>query len=247
VANPLPLVAPASVDLVWDATLSMSSEDPDHPVENIQTSDPALLAKSLTNTTTIGITTPLATPVAIALIQTNAESASLNGNPIPIPATELDGQRIHAWLNMSTSPIASGTSWNLTLSRASGVVFIGRVVLVTALYALPLKYGLETGRNRPGATESRTRLGSLNRVSAGIRTRWARGAVDIIEAETLMRDLEASAQGMQIPFLFIPDENVNDAWFVTYVANDFRVQYPNYDVRDVAFAVEEVSNGPVNG
>lgn len=246
-ANPQPLVASPSVDLIWAAGLSMTNEDPDFPVENIQTDDPALLAKSTTTTTTITITTPSATPVAIALFQTNATSASLNGDPIPIPATELDGQRKHGWLNMTGSPAGTGTTWTLVLSRASGVVFIGRVVLVTALYELPLKYGLEMGRLRPGDIEARTRLGSLNRVTAGIRTRWARGVVDIIEAEDLMRDLEASAQGTQLPFLFIPDENTNDAWFVTYTANDFRMRYPDYDVREVPFAVEEVSNGPING
>lgn len=246
-ANPLPLFAPPSVDLIWDASLAMTDEDPDFPVENLQTDSPALVAKSTSNTTTITITTPSATPVAIALINTNAETASLNGDPIAIPATELDGQRRHAWLNMTGSPAGTGTTWTLVLSRTSGAVWIGRVVLVTALSDLPLKYGLTIGRQRPGDIEIVTRLGSVVRVGAQIRTRWASGVVDVIESETMLEALEASAKGSLLPFLFIPDEETNDAWFVRFRANDFAKGYPDYDVRPINLVFDEVSSGPPNG
>jgi hypothetical protein len=148
---------------------------------------------------------------------------------------------------MSGSPLPSGTTWTIVLSRVTGVVWIGRIVLVTALYDLHLKYGLQMGRNRPGDVEIRTRLGSVIRHGAQIRTRWAQGVVDDIANEPLLKGLELSSKGSLLPFLFIPDENQNDAWFVTFRANDFSIGYPDIDVRAIPFAVEELSGGPPNG
>lgn len=244
-ANPLPRVARASDDLIWDAALSMSNEDPDFPVENLQTDNPAKLAKSTTNTTTITITTVSATPVAVALIQTNAETATFEGQSVAIPSLDLDGQRIHPWL--VPVGLSAATSRQLVLSRASGPVWIGRVAMVTALEPLNLKYGLKFGRLRPGDISVTTRLGSENKVGAQIRRRWAAGAVDTIESETMLEQLEASGKGALLPFLFIPDELKNDAWFVRFRANDFEKGFSDYDVRPIPLTFDEVSSGPPNG
>jgi len=247
VPNPLPLVGLPGDDAVWTATVSMSHEDTAFPAENLQTGDPALVAKSTTTTTTITVTTASITPVAVALINTNAETASINGDPITIPALDPDGQRRHAWMDMRGSPSGTGTSWTIVLSRASGVVWCGRLVLLTAIYDLNLKYGLQRGRRRPGDIEIRTRLGSVLRHGSQIRTQWATGVVDVIESESLLKALEASAKGIVLPFLFVPDELTNEAWFVKFTANDFSITLPDFDVRQIPFSVEELSGGPPNG
>lgn len=108
--NPLPLVALPGDDAVWTATVAMSSEDAAFPATNLQTGDPAEVAKSTGTSTTITITTPSITPVAVALINTNAETASINGDPITIPALDPDGQRKHAWMDMRGSPSGTGTT-----------------------------------------------------------------------------------------------------------------------------------------
>lgn len=246
-ANPLPLVAWPGDDAVWAASVGMSNEDAEYPAVNIQNADPADVAKSTTNTTTITITTASITPVAIAIINTNATTATINGDTIAIPGLELDGQRVHGWLDMRGSPSGAGTSWTLVLSRASGVVWVGRVCLLTDIHELNLRYGLQVGRKRPGDVQIATRLGSLIKHGAQIRTRWARGEVNLIEDESMLKALEASAKGSLLPFLFIPDEVTNDAWFVSLVANDFAVSLPDYDVRAVPLAFEELSGGPPNG
>jgi hypothetical protein len=109
-----------------------------------------------------------------------------------------------------------------------------------------LRYGLRVGEKRPGDLMIPTRLGSVIRHGADIRTRWARGTVDLLESESLMRALAASAKGSILPFLFIPDEATNDAWYVRH-SGDFELAYPDLDVREVPFAVEEVASGPPNG
>lgn len=244
---PLPLVALPGDDAIWGASLSMSNEDASYPASNLKNDDPADVAKSTTTSTTITVTTSSITPVAVALINTNAQSATFNGDPFTIPSLDPDGQRIHPWLDLRGSPVAPGTSWSIALSRSSGVVWCGRIVLVTAIYDLNLKYGLQRGRLRPGAIEIRTRLGTIIRHDAQIRTRWARGSVDRSESESLLHQLEASAKGSRLPFLVIPDELTNDAWFVTFKANDFMATISDLDVVEIPLAFDEVSSGPPNG
>lgn len=245
-AEPLPLVVLAGDDAVFGAGASMTNEDASYPATNLLLRDPAKLAKSTTNTTTITITTSSITALLFALINTNAETATINGHSVTIPSLDPDGQRLHPWLDRRTSGITT-TTWTIVLSKASGVVWLGTPVIASAVYDLNLRYGLQVGRFRPGDIEIRTRLGSVIRHGAQIRTRWARGVVNLIESETLMRALESSAKGSLLPFLFIPDEASNDAWFVKFQANDFSLAYPDIDVREVPFAVEELSSGPPNG
>jgi hypothetical protein len=59
-------------DAVWNATVAMTNEDAAYPAANIKDADPATVAKSTTTTTTITLTTSGISPVAIALINTNA-------------------------------------------------------------------------------------------------------------------------------------------------------------------------------
>ena len=245
-ANPLPLVALAGDDAVTTATISMTNEDADFPAENAQNYNPAHLAKSTTTTTTFTITTSSIEPVAVALIQTNAETATLNGNAITIPALDSDGQRIHPWLDMRGSPLASGTTWTLVLSKASGTVFIGRICLVVALHELNVRYGWEVGRNRPGETTIETRGGSILKHTMELRSRWAQGVVNLLEDEALLASLDSSAKGSNIPYLLIPDEVVNDAWYVRQ-SSPYRKGYPDIDVRETPLRFDELSNGPVNG
>jgi hypothetical protein len=129
----------------------------------------------------------------------------------------------------------------------SGVVWIGAIPLLTDIHELNLRYGLEMGRRRPGDTLLQTRGGSIIRHGYQIRTRWARGEVNLIENEDLLKRLEANAKGAILPFVFIPDEAVNDAWYVSFAANDFKWGYPDYDVRPIPLAFEEISGGPPNG
>jgi hypothetical protein len=249
VANPLPLVGLPSNDLtlVSTTTFSMTNEDAEYPAENLGDGDPANTAKSTTNTTTITITTSSASVVIGAIINTNATTVTINGVTVTIPAVELDGQRIHGWLDRRTTPLGPATTWTIVLTRPTGVVWVGAIPLLTAVSELNLRYGLEMGRRRPGDTAIPTRMGSIMKHPADIRTRWAKGEVNLIENETLLKQHEASAEGFIGSFLFIPDEATNDAWYVSYAANDFKWGYPDYDVRPIPLAFEELSGGPPNG
>jgi hypothetical protein len=246
-ANPQPLCVSPLYDLIWDAGLVMTNQDPDYPVGNAQGISAETVAKSTTTTTTVTITTPSAVPLYFAVINTNAETITFNGNAVTVPAVEQDFQRVHPRRDLRPLSLSAGTSWSVVLSRSSGVVWFSRLSLATAVIEVNAKYGWSYGRMRPGDVEIRTRLGSMIRHSAEIRTRWAEGVVDLIEDAATLAALESAAMGKQLPFLFIPDENTNDAWWVRLHAPDFRTSIPNYDVREIPLRFEELSTGPRNG
>lgn len=249
-ANPLPLISLATADLslVEGTTFLMTNQDADYPATNLGDGNPAHVAKSTLDVTTITISTDSSAVQAVALINTNAVTATVNGNTVLIPSVDYDLQRIHGWADFRTSELGPGSSWNIALTSAGGAeVWIGHIALLTSLLPLNLKYGLAVGRHRPGDTTHVTRLGSALRSGVKIRTRWARGVVDLEEDEALMRNLEASAEGTIHPLILIPDEVVNDAWLVHYAASDFQLTYQNYSVREVPVSFEEQSSGPPNG
>jgi hypothetical protein len=246
-ANPLPLLAFPADDHVTAATVAWGSEDIAFPAENVQDSDPANVTKSTLASDTLTITTSSIIPVAVALINTNATSATINGVSVPIPALDAGGQRIHAWKDLTLSGLGSNTVWSIVLTRSSGPVWIGRICLVTAIQDVNMKYGLRLGHKRPGDIEIQTRLGSIIRHNAKIRQRTAEGEVDWQPSEAMLRQLDANAEGANTPFLFIPDEATNDAWFVTFKSSEFWVRYEDVDVRMIALSFLEVSNGPPNG
>jgi hypothetical protein len=251
VANPLPLVALAGDNLALVASsFSIGDEDPDYPADNLAEANPAKPAKSTALSASVSIVTPAATIVAAALFNTNATQAAIAaGGPaefFAIPDLDLDGQRVDPWLDLRASPLGPATTWSIGL-EADDPVVIGQIALLVALHPLNLKYGLRRGRKRPGDVEHVTRSGTVLRSGANIRTWWARGLADLEEDETLHRNLEASAKGSLIPFVFIPDENTNEAWFGRFASNDFEIGLSNYSLREFPFQFDQMSSGPPNG
>jgi hypothetical protein len=247
VPNPLPLYSTPNDDLIWGAGLSMTNEDADYPAENAQGVTPVPPAKSTTTTTTITITTPSALPLYLALHNTNAETGTFNGHTITFPGVDAEGQRIGPRLDLRALIGAAGTSWTLVLSRASGVVWVGRISLVTAVYELNIKHQTwEVGRRRPADITIETRGGHVLKHSYGVRTRWAKGVVDLLEDEDDISAMDMKADGSVLPFLLVPDEATNDAWFVRKTT-DYAKAYSEFDVRTTSLMFEELTSGPPNG
>lgn len=246
-ANPLPLVGLPGHDIGLTAAWVGNTVDADYPATNLNLGDPAKVVKSTGNTLTLTGTTASSSVVVAAVINTNATTVTVNSVSLTVPSLDSDGQRKHGWLDRRETPLGPTTTWTIALSRASGVVWTGPIVLLTAVWELNLRYGLQLGRLRPSDTVIRTRGGSLIKHGFQIRTRTARGVITDVDSQSLLESLEASAKGQILPFLFIPDEAVNDAWLVSFDEANFSVGYPDYDVRDMGFQVTELSGGPPNG
>lgn len=245
--NPQPLITSPVDDIIWAASLSMTNQDSAYPITNAQGVAPVPPAKSTTTTTTITITPAggAGTPIYLSLHGTNAASGTFEGHTITFPGTEADGQRLNPRLDLRLLAVSS--PYTLVLTSASGVVKVGRICLVSAVYPLNVVYGWQTGRRRPGEITVTTRLGTVITHSADIRTRWAKGVVNLSSDEVILKAIDAGAWGTYKPFMLIPDEAVNDAWFVRFASSDFSTAIPNYDVRDIPVAFDELSSGPPNG
>lgn len=250
VLNPQPLITSPVDDLIWAAGLVATNADAAYPITNAQSSSPVPPFKSTTNTTTITITpaggSPGPTPVYLSLHGTNATSGTFDGHTITFPGQESDTQWLNPRLDLRLLSVGA-SPWDLVLTASSGVVKVGRICLVTAVYPLNVSYGWQTGKKRPGEITVTTRDGTVIKHSADIRTRWARGVVNLSSDEAVFRLLDAASVGSMRPFMLIPDEAVNDAWFVRNASSDFSVAVPNFDVRDIPVAFDELSMGPPNG
>lgn len=253
-ANPQPRYARPADDAIEFAedlglSLGMTNEDPDYPVLNLLDDDPATVAWATANGTTITLNfTTAVTPKAIALINTNAAVATINGIDIPIPPPQFftSADRLNPWRFLT---LPSGTLYTLTLAAEPGEprVWIGRICLLRELWPLNVRYGFSIGVTRPGRVFLTTRLGSKIVHDADIRLRTASGVVNLKEDEMMLRGLEASARGQLTPWVFIPDDRENDAWYVRFRTDEFLTTYPDYDVAEIPLAVEELSNGPPLG
>lgn len=243
-----------SEDMMWTAVVSMTNEDPDprYDAQQIKDGDPSTVAKSTETSTviTIGLGS-VVTPRAVFLFNTNATTAAIaNGaglnQAIPMPALDADGQRVHPWLDLGGFANVGDDVFTVTLSRPSGVVWIGRIALVTAIYDVNWEADqVRFGVDRPGGVVIQTRLGSLIQHESGIRSRWAEGTMRLEEDAPLYRSLEKAARGSLLPFPFVPFVDVYDAWWVHWPsAFTERMRSP---FTEIPIRFQEISNGPPNG
>jgi hypothetical protein len=240
-------VARSDHDLIWGATLSLTSGTAaaGFPLTNAQGSAPVPVFQSVGTSVTIQIA-GTGTPVALALINCRADSGSFEGHAITFPGLDDEDQRINPWLDLRALSIGA-SPWDLVLTVAAGTVFLGRIVLVTALQDLNVKHGTwRHGRTRPGEIRIPTKGGHIIKHTQALRSRWCEGTVDLSEDEAMLSTLDLAAHGDYYPYLVIPDENVNSALWAHQT-----VPYENglvdYDVPTHKLRFEELVMGPVNG
>jgi hypothetical protein len=130
------------------------------------------------------------------------------------------------------------------ISGASANVQIGRICLVSALTDMPWLYGLEMYRRHP-VSAIRTFGESEHVYDKGLSIWGARGLVNREASRSAIEGLWASAKGRNIPWLIIPDQAVNEAHYVRFVADaqNYRRVIPN--ATEMPIEVEEVSMGLV--
>jgi hypothetical protein len=235
--------APPSADIFTTATLGATNEDADYPIENAQDYNPANPFKATTTSTTITVTHSSSARKAVAFINHNLVGATVTvgGVSVTIPSRTLDGQCVNAWKLLD---LGAGTSTSIVISGASANVQIGRICLVSALTDMPWLYGLEMYRRHP-VSAIRTFGESEHVYDKGLSIWGARGLVNREASRSAIEGLWASAKGRNIPWLIIPDQAVNEAHYVRFVADaqNYRRVIPN--ATEMPIEVEEVSMGLV--
>lgn len=244
------LFAYPSDDIVAAATLSMTNEDTDYPDGNLQNENPADTAKSTTTSTTVTVTASSAQQiVAAAYFNSNATTASVENDAtlnqsFTIPSRTTDGQIVNPWKNLTSVANNTDDVWRFVFSKTGSEVWEGgRLVLSTALRDLDWIYPVRFGVRRPGVVVNTTRLGTRQILSSGVRQRFARGVVRKHTALALFQELDAQVNGSALGFLFIPESDVNDAWFATLAPSSIEWSRLNPNASEFQVEIVELCMG----
>ena len=240
-------IAYPSDDLITSATVSATNENATYPDGNLQNYDPADPFKATTTATTITVTHTSAARRAVAFINTSnlvgASTFTVGGVAVTPVARTADGQCVNCWRDLS---LGAATSTSIVISGAPATVQIGRICLVSTLRELNWVWGSggQVGEDYDWPTNEITTFGgSTLMYNKGYRVRRASGRVMRETDRQTLLALAQSAQGRNIPFLFIPDVDVNDAWYVRLSSNTLRALKRMRNVTEVPIEVEDVSMG----
>ncbi len=233
-ASALSLYAVPWWDVVREATLVLTNEDPDpdYAVENAQTDDLEDTARSTGVIDTLEIT--LAAPaevVAIFLFNDNATTVGLRSDSgldinVPVAGRTLAGHVIPTWLWFGDEDQGERTSDTFYVDRektGSDLLEIGRVFLSTDLDEFLWSQGPEFGLTRFGGARNRTRGGKVHRrIPPWAPVRTGVGTFQDLADYTTLRSLEAAANGLGQGFPIVPNRLRNDAIFVQIAEDALR-------------------------
>jgi hypothetical protein len=231
-------------------TVSATNENSSYPDDNLLDRDPQNPFKATTTATTITLSHASAAREVIAFINPSvlagASTFTAGGVAVTCPARTADGQAVNPFRVLD---LTAGTSTSVVISGASATVQIGELVLASAMTELNWTWGA----NAPGVTESyewperelRTFYQKSLIYDMGIRVRRAYGQLKRESDRATWLAIAQAAKGRAIPFVFIPDIDVNECWYVRLAESSLDALKRYQNATDVTIALEEVSNGLV--
>lgn len=249
-------IAYADMDLIRDAALSATNENADFPIERVQVDDHDSPVNPFKATTTASVITITLdddeTPDCLAIINHNLEGATVtlaNGagfsQAVEIPSRTRDGLCVNAFFDMRELANRLDDVWTLTITGAAGNIAIGRLVLIATGGLQPVPWLVKTPSYRPERLMSslKTYAGVELIHDKGIRIRHASGRT-IEDADRAVQEAAwDAARGRALPFLFVPETDVNDAWWVRFDSLEWSHDVYQ-EVSPSAIALSEISMGP---
>ncbi len=236
-------------DLAPSATVTPSAVDSSYPGANLVDGDPGVPAKlsatsgnfvldhgSAVDIQLVALIQPNLDPglanVAVQRNATNVWTSPAMNVPITIPARKGDGYPVSPWKDLRSQTGYNGpTGYRYTRlnfgAANSRNISIGELVLIGTYRQLP--FGVRWG-SKPFSKRKTVKYltdgGSIG-YDLGVRIRRRQVAFDIKDTPGATTNLTAvetwleNAYGDLRPFLIVPDDTVNDAWFVTLADPEF--------------------------
>lgn len=245
-------------------TVNAGSADPDYPATNLNDLVVARPAQLTTTTGAFSFAFLAQQRVQLVAIPHHNLSAGLEvriqANPtdtwlapafnrvITIPAYRADGLPPGAWLDLTTQPGYDPAGWQYWRLAIVGVnaapVKITEVILLATMRTLNpnISWGARRPEQRP-IIENVTDYGVSTIYDLGVTKRRLEGEVDTTDAG--LADISAwwqDCRGRARGCLLIPDEDVNDAWFVRWTT-DLDPTLNMVDRNTIPVGFEEVSRG----
>lgn len=243
-------------DVAPDATVTASAEETGYEAEYLVSANPSRPAKLSTTTGYWDLTfsSPV-TIVAAALLYHNLDAGladvelqELSGSPatiatFTIPTHHEDGWPVSPWVEFD--PVTT-SALRLDFNAANSLaITVGRLLLLTSIRDLgtDVRWGVEE-QEEHGIIEQSTALGVETIYDLGGKRRRFVGDFGLIDTEaTELISLYRSARSRILPWLLIPDVDVNDAWLVRFEDTGWSRtrQDPNFNT--FPFRVRELSRG----
>lgn len=187
--------------------------------------------------------------MAIATASNAAFSTGVTSDAVTVPATRADGRRVAPFVDLSAR---SNRYFRLDVTGTNSVApAMGEWWLTSAKRVLApvsaMRYGMTTHKRRPAKVHE-TEAGPAAPIDYGVTRRFITGEFRTSAAGVAQLDaLWEAVKGPVLPFLWIPDSDVNEAWLVRFVS-DFDVtpiEATDDDGEwvDVAVTFDEVSAG----
>lgn len=232
-------------------TASFTNENASYPDGNLFDLDPAVPFKATTTATTGTLTHASLARKIIAVINPSvlagASTYTAGGVAVTCPARTADGQAAN---HFKVLDLGASTTTSVVISGATVTVQIGELVLGSALTELNWTWG----GNSPGTSDDytwptrgpgKTFYGSDLFYNTGVRLRRASGKMNRQADRATWLALAQAAQGRNIPFVFIPDLDVNDCWYVRFASDTLASLRRMTNATDMTITLEEVSSGLV--
>lgn len=236
------------------ATFSMTNEHADYPAINGNDKAPWNPLKSSTSGSVITMTWGASVTLqAFAIHMHNLVGATVtlaNGGGfsqvITIPARTSRGRCVDPWLDMREMAATSAATWTLTISGAASPMTIGEISAVATLSDAPfLVEGPVDFGEREIVEVIPTTYGVRHTFEYFVRIRSARGRLIVDTDRVIMYDLWKAVGGMNDPFLFIPNVDVNDAWLVEFDSDTIQWSRTTPEASPITIGVVELSGGLV--
>lgn len=228
-------------------TVTSTNEDSTYTDDFLLDRNPAKPFKATTTATTLSLTHSSLARKVIGFINPSvlagASTFTAGGVAVTCPARTSDGQAVNPFKVLD---LGASTTTSVVISGASATVQIGELVLGSALTDLNWIWGGSEGftidTDWP-TSELQTFGGTDNIYDKGYRVRRASGRLKRETDRATWLALAQSAKGRNIPFLFIPDIDVNECWYVRFASTTLSALRHAQRVTDVQIALEEVSSG----
>lgn len=214
-------------------TLTTGTADADYPITNITDGLLYVPAKVAPAGNAVAIVFDLTSPTHVELVSlghlsdmtgatcavqgnaTNAWGAPTLSVALSLPTAAEDGQRVCPFLDLSTQASHSFRYWRLAFAGVSGTFQLGEVWFGAQLRSLGVNYQVPfTEREDHGRITHETEYGIRHVFDKVIRQRRWIGNVRATSTDLAgLRSAYRSARGSTRLGLWVPDPEVNDAWW----------------------------------
>jgi hypothetical protein len=218
-------------DLLSGDTVSITagSEDADFPKENITDFLSRTVGKFTGATGTYRRTfgAPVA-PEAAIFLNTNATAIQLtNGaglsEAVTIPSAPEDGLRLDPWIDLRGLANGTSTTWNAALTAGSAAA-LGEFILVSALRELEVLFTPSPSEDEWHPDIHHETDGGVDLLyGIGVRARSGTLSVRGTGVRAALLSLQRAQMGRVRPWIFIPNESLNDAMFVHLMSTPTRI------------------------